>query len=286
MKAIVLLAIVALTLSPIAGAASPSELVRAQLLADVSAVAPSTSFLIGVRIQIKPQWHIYWANPGETGTATQIDATGPAGFTFGSIQWPIPAKLNTEMGLSYAYENEVLLLIPVTVSKDVAIGTEATLTAHVKWLACHDTCIEGEARLSIKIPVAAQAAPANQELFAQWRALLPVALDSAMAGKLIAKREQSSATTGNGAAVPLPAVTVTWHSMPAKVDWYPLATPAVMIEDVKVEKAGDTTVIRFKPTVYKPEKVPGGVVDGVLVFDDARGNRQGIAFPVGVGTAK
>jgi len=277
--------IVLVALTPLlAQAAAPSDLVRASLLADASAIAPGSSFTLGVHLKIKALWHVYWANPGETGTATEIKMSGPAGFTFGAVQWPIPAKLNTEAGLSYAYEDEVLLLIPVRISKDVA-ADEVTLTANVRWLACHDTCIEGKANLSIKLPVKQQATATNQDLFAKWDARLPNTSDSAAARKLIAKKEQPAPPVNDGAKAQ-PAVTVTWHAVPAKIDWYPLATPAVMIEDVKVEQAGATTVIRFKPTIYKADDVPGGLVDGVLVYEDAKGTRQGIFCSVVIALPK
>src|SRR5437870_4465220 len=60
-----------------------ADLVKASLLADVEAAAPGSSFHLGVLLKMKEHWHTYWVNPGESGNATEIRPTGPAGFTFG-----------------------------------------------------------------------------------------------------------------------------------------------------------------------------------------------------------
>ena len=46
--------------------------VRAELLADVSAVKPGEPFWVGLRQTIRPKWHTYWKNPGESGLPTEI----------------------------------------------------------------------------------------------------------------------------------------------------------------------------------------------------------------------
>src|SRR5947208_2023674 len=43
-----------------AHAAPPKDLVKTELLSDVSAVQPGTPFSLGVRFKIEPGWHIYW----------------------------------------------------------------------------------------------------------------------------------------------------------------------------------------------------------------------------------
>jgi len=275
MKPTLLLAALSLLFGPLAHAAPPANLVRAELLADTSTIAPGSTFTLGVKFTIKPQWHIYWANAGETGTPTQITPTGPTGFTFGPILWPLPSKLNTEAGLSYAYENQVLLLIPVTVPKDAPTG-EVTLSANVKWLACHDTCIEGKAPLSISLTVAPEAKPANTELFQTWRAKLPIDTEAATELK---NAQQADSADGT----PKPILNVQLKEAPAKIDWYPLSTRAVMIEDVTVKQTGAIARIEFKPTIFKADQLPpDGTVGGVLVLEDAKGNRRGITLPVWV----
>src|SRR4051812_41622961 len=113
--AVLLLAIA----STCAAAPANADLVKATVLADVEAVAPGGTFTLGVRLKVTPGWHVYWVNPGETGDATRVVVTGPTGFEFGPVQYPIPTKIEVDGGVAYGYENEVLLLIPVKVGGDV-----------------------------------------------------------------------------------------------------------------------------------------------------------------------
>src|SRR3954468_1227534 len=99
-----------------AAAKEQSDLVQASLLANTDTAVPGKTFMLGVRLRMKAHWHTYWVNPGESGTPTKVSLTGPAGFTFGAIQWPLPSKLEAPGGYSYGYEDEVLLQIPVTVA--------------------------------------------------------------------------------------------------------------------------------------------------------------------------
>jgi DsbC/DsbD-like thiol-disulfide interchange protein len=252
------------------------DLVKPTLLADVDAVAPGSSFTLGVRMKIKPHWHTYWVNPGEAGDATKVKLKGPAGFEFGDIQWPLPMKIDAPGGITYGYEDEVLLMIPVTVSADVPVRGDAAIEADVSWLVCKEECILGEARLNLALPLSAAAPkPANRDLFDTWRQRLPVANDAPAATKALAEVEQAGADGKS----PAPALSVHWKSAPRKVEWFPVATRAVSIDNVVVEHDGKQTHIKFKPTVYQAKDVPGGRVDSVLVYEDADGRRHGIVVP-------
>src|SRR5216110_1127237 len=47
------------------------------------------------------------------------------------------------------------------------------LSADASWLVCERICIPGSAKLNVDLPIASANNPANQELFARWRRLLP-----------------------------------------------------------------------------------------------------------------
>src|SRR5688500_145148 len=91
-------AVATLLLVAATGLASPAsadtDSVQATLLADADAAAPGRAFTLGVRLKMKPHWHTYWVNPGEYGTPTRVKLTGPAGFEFGAVQWPLPTKID------------------------------------------------------------------------------------------------------------------------------------------------------------------------------------------------
>jgi DsbC/DsbD-like thiol-disulfide interchange protein len=258
--------------APARAAEPPADLVSASLLADSDAATPGVGFTLGVRLTIKPHWHTYWANPGEAGQATTIKLTGPAGFAFGPVRWPLPTRLEHDGTVTYGYEDEVLLMVPVTVAID-ASAKSATVDADVTWLSCQkETCVEGGKKLSLTLPVRPDAKPANRELFDTWRKRLPVARDQAAA---VAAVDQPTGAGG----LPSPALTVRWAEEPRKVEWFPVATEAVAIGDIVLAHEGKETKIRYKPTVYKANEIPGNRVDSLLVYEDAKGVRHGVTVP-------
>jgi DsbC/DsbD-like thiol-disulfide interchange protein len=278
----------AVTAAPARAGGSTANLVTASLLADVDAAAPGSTFALGVRLDIKRGWHTYWVNPGEAGQATTIKMTGPAGFTFGPVQWPLPTRLEHDGTVTFGYEKEVLLLVPVTVAKDAAgagdkagaAGGTATLNADVSWLSCQDeACVGGGAQLSVALPVRPEAKPANAELFAAWRQRLPVARDQAAA---VAAVDQPAGAGG----APGTSLTVRWNEPPRKVEWFPVATDAVAIGDIVLAHGGKETKITFKPTVYKADAIPDNRVDSLLVYEDAKGVRHGVPVPFALAPAK
>lgn len=252
------------------------DLVKTTLVADVDAISPGQSFWLGVRFAIKPHWHIYWKNPGEAGDATRVKLSAQ-GLEFGPVQFPLPTKIQADGGVTYGYEQELMLLVPVKVSKELPPTGEIRIAAHLTWQSCKDTCVDGEAKPTLSMNVRGQAAPANKELFEAWRKRLPVSGDEL--AKTVGKVQQEKQDDGT----PLPMVTVDWSQPPAgKVDWFPVSTEAVAIENVVVTHQGSRTTIRFKPTVYKPQEVPEGRVEGLLLFEDSSGQRRGIELPVNV----
>jgi DsbC/DsbD-like thiol-disulfide interchange protein len=253
-----------------------ADIVHATLLADVDAAVPGSAFTVGVRLKIAPKYHTYWINPGEFGNATRIKLAGPAGFEFGEIQWPLPSRIEHAGSVTFGYESDVLLMVPVKVATSVPPSGAAKITADVAWLSCSDECIEGAAKLEIALPISAGGKAANGELFETWKKRLPISEDQPAAAEVISNQILSWDGT------PAPFLTVTWKVAPAKVEWFPIATAAVAIENINVVPKGVVTHIGFKPTIYKPDQVPSGKIDSVLVYEDAKGVRHGIIIPVNV----
>ena len=250
--------------------------IKATLLADAAAIEPGQSFMLGVHMKIQPLWHTYWINPGDSGDPTRIKLKAE-GITFGEIQWPIPMRFDGDGYVSFGYENEVLLLVPAKASAKLKPGTRVTIDAQVNWLVCHETCIEGGANLSITLPVESKAKAENEKLFAYWQAKLPAACPECESVPL-ASVKQGKKSDGS----PEPTVALQWKTAVKNVEWYPIAGTALAIDKVKIEHDGKTTTIRFRSEIYKPEKLPTGEIDTVVVYTDADGRRVGITVPVAV----
>jgi DsbC/DsbD-like thiol-disulfide interchange protein len=150
-----------------------ADFVDAKILSDAASAAPGKPFRVGVLFTMKPDWHIYWKNPGESGFETSIKwKANPASTKVGELQYPAPIMFEMPGPLmSFGYAKEVLLFAEVTPAAD---AKEVEISADAKWLMCSDRCIPGKKSLSVKIPVG-EATPANTEIFKKYAAQVPTA---------------------------------------------------------------------------------------------------------------
>src|SRR5438874_3412752 len=150
------------------------QLVHVDALANVSAIVPGEPFLVGVRLKMEPHWHTYWKYPGDAGIPTDIKWELPEGWRAGSIQWPIPLKLQEPGDIQiYGYHDEVLLIQQIAPAKNFTSPT-VKLSAKVNWLVCEKICIPGDAVVTLSLPSASTNSPANTDLFSRFQRQLPV----------------------------------------------------------------------------------------------------------------
>jgi len=130
-------------------------------------------FWLGVDMQIKEGWHIYWRNPGDSGLPTSIRWDPHPSLKPGEIQWPRPARFDENGITTYGYSGRVTLLVPVSVTRDELLpdsgtsgshgeaqpnglhvdgdGTETNLSADLNWLVCKDICLPESARITLDV---------------------------------------------------------------------------------------------------------------------------------------
>jgi thiol:disulfide interchange protein/DsbC/DsbD-like thiol-disulfide interchange protein len=149
------------------------ELVRPELLADTTAIVPGKPFTVGVLLRMAPGWHTYWKFSGDAGLPTELKWKLPPGWKIGDIQWPIPLKTIDPGDIeTYGYENEVLLMQEITPPSKLA-DSSVKFSTEASWLVCEKICIPGGATLQLDLPVASTSQPANTDVFARYRRLLP-----------------------------------------------------------------------------------------------------------------
>jgi thiol:disulfide interchange protein DsbD len=159
---------------PTAGFPQPAQHLKAELLSETASLVPGKPITLGLHFTIDSGWHTYWLNPGDAGLATSFVLKLPMGFHAGKTLWPIPQKITLPGVTDFGYENECLLMIPVNVPKNLKPGELFKFTAKVQWLVCKETCIPGEAKLTLEVPVASSSAvSALNPLFAKARENLP-----------------------------------------------------------------------------------------------------------------
>src|SRR6266566_8520361 len=99
------------------GPPDPKDLVKAELVAETASLAPATTLWVDLHLAIKPGWHVYWRNPGDSGLPTTIEWSLPRGFSAGDILWPVPERFVQGGVGNYGYAGSANLLVPITVSK-------------------------------------------------------------------------------------------------------------------------------------------------------------------------
>ncbi len=133
--------------------------VRAELVADVSAVKPGEPFWVGLRQTIRPKWHTYWKNPGDSGLPTEITWKLPDGAKADPIVWPRPHLFDLSGVINYGFKDDAVLLVRIT--PPAGASGSFRLAAEANWLVCEDVCIPEDAKLELTLPVTATGAPAS-----------------------------------------------------------------------------------------------------------------------------
>ena len=127
--------------------------VRAELISDVSQIAPGATFRVVLHLKMPSQWHTYYVNPGESGRETRIKWSLPTGFTAGPIQWPLPKRLVVGGVSGYVYEEDAYLSTEFTAPKNIKPGETVSIRARADWLICRDACVPQGADLQLALPV-------------------------------------------------------------------------------------------------------------------------------------
>jgi thiol:disulfide interchange protein len=150
-----------------------TENIRAELVSEVSQVKAGEPFWVGLHLAIKPKWHTYWKNPGDSGLPTDISWTLPAGAKADPIVWPAPTFFDIGGIINYGYHDDVVLLTKITPPADSS--GPLVLNASANWLVCEDVCIPEEGKFSLSLPTGSAATPndATKTLFDTARRTVP-----------------------------------------------------------------------------------------------------------------
>lgn len=158
--------------------------VNVTLLADREAAAPGATLRVGVRYEIKPGWHIYWASGGEPGAPalpTHVSLEAPPGFTVKGPHFPTPDLYESSEGNQFVLEGEPVVLFEATAPADLK-GETVAFRVETKWLVCKESCLPGSAKVDLTLPVVATAAdakPANEKRFEEAEEELPTPAEKA-----------------------------------------------------------------------------------------------------------
>jgi thiol:disulfide interchange protein DsbD len=264
---------------PLSGNVVATDNVKAQLVSEVSSIAPGQSFWVALEFNIRDGWHTYWRNPGDSGQATSLTWQLPPGFTAGDIVWTTPHRFELPPLVNYGYAKHAVHLVKITAPKDLKTGNPSgapvALSAKASWLVCSDVCIPEDADLQLKLPVGAAmgaADPAAAALFAAARSELPGAEPAATTARI--QNGRLVLALGKEWGATLPQI--------KSLAFFPY-------DEGSVEYAAPQTMTRNKDAVELAMKLgdqppKGGSVRGVLLATEQSGNDT-VTVPLEIGAA-
>jgi DsbC/DsbD-like thiol-disulfide interchange protein len=155
--------------------AQQKSLAEAKLVVDSYSPQIDSVISIGVLINLKDDWHIYWRNPGESGLPTKIDFILPEKFNVSEIKFPIPKIFHSDEIVNYGYSHQVLLISEINIPKDLK-QKEILISAKLSSLICKDLCKAFDTTLTLKINLSHsfQADKKISDLFNKTKNLIPI----------------------------------------------------------------------------------------------------------------
>ena len=155
--------------------------------------AGSASISMGFLIELEPDWHIYWTNPGDAGLAPSVRWTLPPGTKAGPLLHPTPRKSVEEGIVSFGHEGPVLLMCDITPAKSPRPRDEWEAAAVLEWMACRESCITGETAVKAVFPPDAAAREKGRSLLETFGPKFPRPLSEAALSAKVAGAERSGA---------------------------------------------------------------------------------------------
>jgi len=270
-----------LSLTAAASAGSKSSDVKATLLADVTAVKAGTPFSVAIVLTTQPEWHIYWKNPGDAGSATKFSFHLPEGYKADLAEYPLPTKFDQAGDIvAYGYSGTTVFLATITPPKELPNGGKVNVTVDASWLCCKNVCVPGSAKLSLELPVdggTEKPRPDNRELFKGASAVLPAAVPPPdVVGQVRALNDEAGRA----------GLEISWKQQPkGDVDVFPLTPEGVELSDIKVNNShGQNGAVTSKVDM-KWRQLAGAQgalkpMPILVAYTDEHGRRHGFFSPI------
>jgi thiol:disulfide interchange protein DsbD len=245
---------------------------QVKLILSADTAKPGDTILAGVDLKMEPGWHTYWKNPGAAGMATEIKWQLPPGVTAGEIQWPLPKKLPPAEVTTYGYEDEVMLIVPLTIETNFS-ESQIDLKANVSWLECKEVCIPANQDVEANLTVTnfddsrSLNILKNQNLFQTWRNKLPLKQGTNGVGETIRAWWEKST---DGDTRPLVIELASENHL---TDFYPDASDNFEVQPLTEQISTNSENVRIRKLVKKfsgdwPKEISGAIV---FQFETGRG---------------
>lgn len=125
----------------------------AQLVTSHDRAMPGSDIHIALSMRLEKHWHTYWRNAGGPGKPARFIWQLPDGYQVGDIIWPLPEIVQTQTIVSYAFEDRLLLPMPLHIPATAKIGESVTINTEALYLVCYILCLPEGANLSVTLDI-------------------------------------------------------------------------------------------------------------------------------------
>jgi len=240
--------------------------VKPELVYDTSSIDAEHIIKIGVLFKLKPHWHIYWKNSGDSGLPTKIDFILPDGFEAGDLNWPIPnAYKRSGDILDYGYEDQVLLWSDVKVPNDYKNISDIQVGIKTKWVSCEEICIPGKAEFTENIDL-----KHKNKIFNSWIPKLPSNKNNNFDIKVVSSDNNYEIIINN-------------KGLTNNFKLFPNPGKAIDIESISYKDNGNNrSDILFTVTIYPGHEINTDKIDTVISYVDNENTRKGFNYSINI----
>lgn len=133
-----------------AQSSEPERYTKVSIKPAHTSVGPSEELDVAIVIDLAPHWHVYWANPGDSGLPVGITWTMPDGFSANTISWPVPDKISYDILSNYGYYDQAVLIQSLKLPDTLPEGV-ITLSAKVDMLVCNEICVPESQTIDVRL---------------------------------------------------------------------------------------------------------------------------------------
>ena len=149
---------------------------KIELLVETNEIVANEDFVIGIKFEIEPGWHIYWKNPGDSGLPAEIEWKNTESIEFKKFLWPSPQKTPEQTLMTYGYYNEVVL--PAIFSVDSDYIKNGSSIFEIDFLICEKICIPEKAVIDFDLSsYSDDDIQVSREILSLWYNELPINFD-------------------------------------------------------------------------------------------------------------
>jgi thiol:disulfide interchange protein len=130
--------------------------VKVDIVSEFSQISLTNRTLtIGVRFELEKDWHIYWINPGDSGSPPEFNWSKSDLYSIGEPLWPPPERLSLGPLTNFGYQGTVIFPFSVKLNDiDLPITTNSVkFELDANWLICKEDCIPGKGTTTLDLPL-------------------------------------------------------------------------------------------------------------------------------------